>query len=320
MSADAFFRMGSTHSICQDYAAAGDWYGQSCAIVSDGCSGADENGRVPNAASGAPWTDWGARLLVQAARSRIRAICEGHFLAEALIRSVLHRAECLALPRSALDATLLVATVTPAGDVLVHQTGDGVVAWREVSGAIGYQTVRYALGRPRYLSYLLDPSAHERLVAPSGDSDDLLAGSYEVTSNGWQPRQGWGPQLCRTVSFEASTPYERQLRFHREMPRDGSLRPAVDVVALFSDGVESFRDADLNPVPLETVLLELLSLKNLHGRFVTRRCGKFLGKLCAEKGWRHADDFSMAAVGFEERPGSSEAGKLGSSGSGGERP
>lgn len=299
MSSDAFFRMGSTHSICQDYAIAGDWYGQSCAILSDGCSGADSRGGMPDSASGAPFTDWGSRLLVLSARERLGPISEGMFSTESIIHSAFARAHLLGMPRSALDATLLVAVATAGGGVQVVSTADGVVAWRERSGRIRYESVRFARGMPRYLSYYLDADRHARLFEEHGQTDDLLAGTLEITSNTWTPREGWGAQLLRMDSFTDSSPYDRR-RYFSALPRDPrSEHPLVDVVALFSDGVESFQDADLNPVPLETVLVELMSLKNLHGQFVTRRCKKFLEKTCVQRGWRHEDDFSMAAVAFE---------------------
>lgn len=313
MSADAFFRMGSKHSICQDYAIAGTWEGGTAAILADGCSGASEEGRVPQTASGAPFTDWGARLLVMAARERLGPISEGLFSTESVMGAVEARARYLGMPQSALDATLLVAVQTSGGGVQVFATADGVVAWRERSGRIRYETVRYARGMPRYLSYSLDPRRHGRLFEGHAVPDDLLAGSFERTTNVWTPGEGWGPQLLFTDFFTEETPYWRA----KYLSSTEGEHPPVDVVALFSDGVESFRDRDQSIVPLEDVLVELLALKSLHGQFVTRRCTKFLEKFCVERGWRHEDDFSMASVAFEEAD--SQQPTDNSSGSGGEK-
>jgi hypothetical protein len=284
--------MGRSHSVCQDYALAGTYYGQGYAILSDGCSGIADVDRP-----GSPYTDWGARLLAYAAWQRVGPLSEGHFHALSLVASAASSARCLELPRSALDATLLVAVETEGGDALVYQTADGVVAWRETTGAIRYETVRYAKGAPRYLSYLLDPRAMERLLERESD-DDLLAGTMEVTSNRWTREEGWGPQLIRMASFDAETPWERRLRIPgpRSDLSGGSLHERADVVAVLSDGVESFVDRDNQPVGLETLLPELFAFKNLEGEFVTRRCKRFLEKICAERGWRHEDDFSMAAL------------------------
>lgn len=311
MGADAIFRRGRSHAICQDYALAGSYWGQSCALLSDGCSGI-----VDPEKPGSPYTDWGARLLVLAAWARVAPISEGHFSPRDLIASALASASALDLPKTALDATLLVVAESEGGDALVYQTGDGVIAWRERDGgAIRYETVRYAKGAPRYLSYLLDPHAHARLLrGPSlseeekaaryllGDNGDLLAGTFEVTSNRWTPKEGWGPQLCRLQSFDENTPWERRLRIPgpRSDLRQGSLYAQADVVAVLSDGAESFVDRDGQTVSLETLLPELLSFKNLEGEFVTRRVRRFLERTCVQRGWRHEDDFSMSAVALRD--------------------
>lgn len=295
MSADAFFRMGSMHSVCQDYGVAGEvWIVDRSlpfAVLSDGCSGV-----VDSKSPGSPFTDWGARLLVLAAMDRLGPISEGAFPTRSLIFQANAWARNLDIPETALDATLLVAVGTTGGGVQVFTTADGVVAWRERSGGIRYESVRFARGMPRYLSYHLDPDRHARLFEDSGEPGDLLAGSFEWMTNVWTPGEGWGPQLLFTEFFTEATPYHRGRYFSWA---EGEHRP-VDVVALFSDGIESFQDREGRPVPLEMVLVELLSLKSLHGRFVTRRCKKFLEKTCAERGWKHTDDFSMAAVAFEE--------------------
>lgn len=56
LTPDAFFTIGKTHTVCQDYAHAGFIPGtdQAYAIVSDGCSGS-------------PDTDFGSRFMVTAA-------------------------------------------------------------------------------------------------------------------------------------------------------------------------------------------------------------------------------------------------------------
>ena len=335
MGADSIFRRGRSHAICQDYALAGSYWGQSCALLSDGCSGI-----VDPEKPGSPYTDWGARLLVLAAWQCIGPLSEGHFSASGLIARALASATMMELPRTALDATLLIVAENESGDALVYQTGDGVIAWRERDGgAIRYETVRYAKGAPRYLSYLLDPAAHARLLGKDGvrgpgsgvrqepgsdqeprakragsptpseaggglnqEPSDLLAGTFEVTSNRWTPKDGWGPQLCRLGRFDENTPWERRLRIPGPLSdlKGGSLYAQADVVAVLSDGAESFVDRDGETVSLETLLPELFSFKNLEGEFVTRRVRRFLERTCVQRGWRHEDDFSMSAVALRD--------------------
>ena len=291
MNYEAFFRMGSKHAVCQDYAIAGTWFRRPYAIVSDGCSGVtDPKDRAT------PYTDWGARLLAWHAREALGPISEGFFPDRVILGGTLGISKILLLPRDSMAATLLVAVQTASGDLLAHQVGDGVIAWRERGGAIGYETVRYAGGAPRYLCYLGDEKAHQRLLELKSEDDDLEPGTYEVTKNRWQEGCGWDIAERRIVRFDAETPYARQIRFPKEVDPAGSLLPPVETVALFSDGIESFTDREQRSVELEDVLLPLLSFKSYSGEFVTRRCRKFLEVTCAEKGWRHEDDFSMAVL------------------------
>jgi hypothetical protein len=81
-------------------------------------------------------------------------------------------------------------------------------------------------------------------------------------------------------------------------------RSHFDMVAVLSDGVHSFQKKNvlgqLENIPLQEVLQQLMQLKSVKGEFVTRRCKRFLNKYCAEHGWSHYDDFAMAAVYTEE--------------------
>ena len=77
-------------------------------------------------------------------------------------------------------------------------------------------------------------------------------------------------------------------------------REHFDLVAVLSDGVHTFQQKNvlgqMENVPLNEVLAQLMQFKNVKGEFVTRRCKRFLGKFCEKNGWAHYDDFSMAAV------------------------
>lgn len=272
MSADAYFRMGSTHAICQDYAVSGTREGRPFALLSDGCSGIADRGDP-----GSPHTDFGARFLVRSALRQLPEVFEGRFPYRQMISDALAAANAVGLGRAALDATLLAAT--HCGDFAhTFQTGDGVIAVRHRSGAITYFATSFGQNAPYYLSYLLDLSLQELFMN--------LAKTATVVCNTYLPRSGWGEPneqvhqlenfgICNARWFDATE---------------------VDLVLLFSDGVESFFDKDSNVVPLESVLEQIFSLKNLTGEFLTRRCNAFLHRFCAETGWKHADDFSVAGI------------------------
>lgn len=263
MHADYFFRMGATHAVCQDYAAAGQADGVTYAMLSDGCSGS------PTDEPGSPFTDFGARFLVRAARRHLQLMCSDTFPS-----LVIHEAAAMArqamLPRQSLDATLLVATRAPGAGVQVFQAGDGIVAARRRSGDFEFSAIEFSKGIPLYLSYLLSGEARARFDAEE-QSMTIETGGPGRAEFLWPQ----APAVSRLLTFDAAI---------------------YDLVLLLSDGAQSFVERDGRAVPLPTVLAQVFDFKNLTGQFLARRCGRFLSSYCAEQGWRHADDFSVAGI------------------------
>lgn len=268
MNSDSAFRMGSTHGVCQDYAAAGTcgaW--GPYAVLADGCSSSHD-------------TDVGARLLVKAIE---RLLCEsGGPPANALnelhaeaARLALSWAELLGLRPQAVDATLLTAHLH-GGELVVGCSGDGVICLQTTEGALDVYVVSYPQGYPVYPAYAHQP-ARLRTLADAG----LLR--KEVTH-------------LRAASAEESL---RPVRVS-----DGNALTEVFAVraagyrfaTLLSDGLHSFlRSETAESVSLESVLPGLVTYKNTCGAFVGRRMQGFR-KNCRQKGWRHADDLSLAAL------------------------
>lgn len=142
MNTDAFFAIGATHVVCQDYATAGEGF----VVLSDGCSSSAH-------------TDFGARLLCRT------AVLHGLDGAVAAAAPLL---ECLGLPTEALDATLLFARAEEGG-VRVFVAGDGVVVARRRDGGEHYVFVSsFPSGAPFYLSYKLSPSRTARYLTEFG--------------------------------------------------------------------------------------------------------------------------------------------------------
>ncbi len=271
MNADSAFQIGATHAVCQDYAAAGLCGHGPYAVLSDGCSSS-------------PDTDIGARLLVKAAERLLRE--SGAMSASGLAalhaeaaRLALSWAEMLGLEPQAVDATLLTAHV--GGDeLLVGCSGDGVVCLQTADGALDVYSVNFPSGYPVYPAYAHQP-ARLRGLADAG-------------------------RACREVTRLRAPSVRERLRQVQERLRrvDVSGGDAVTEVfafdaaayrfaSLLSDGVHTFQHAEA--VPLESVLPELVSFKNTRGAFAGRRMKMFL-KDCRRKGWRHADDLSLAAL------------------------
>lgn len=266
MGTDFFFRMGHSHTVCQDYALAGKHGGIQFACLSDGCSGIHKPEIL-----GSPNTDFGARFLVRAAIESLESMAAGVFPAETLIRRAQHMAEIAGLGLEALDATLLVAIKTPEG-VKVYQTGDGVVAARRKSGEIQYYSRQFEGNAPYYLSYILhNREAYEKTVFYVKEHEG------NINSEGF-----WSP---RVYTYNISM--VREYFFPKE---------EFDIVLLMSDGAESFQRADKTSVAVQDVVDQMFAFKGLLGEFIGRRCNRFFSKFCVENGWRHYDDFSVAGI------------------------
>jgi hypothetical protein len=68
-----------------------------------------------------------------------------------------------------------------------------------------------------------------------------------------------------------------------------------DVIAVISDGINSFRKADYTPIPWQDLVEEFTGFKNFEGEFVQRRIAAFKRK-CLKEGMTHSDDISVAAI------------------------
>lgn len=166
MTTAAAYAIGTTHTVCQDYARASEHL----ALLSDGCSGS-------------PDTDIGARLLVTAA-------LQESVIDDELPRRVAGRARQWALAQGlevperspgCLDATLLLAW--RRGDHLhALVSGDGAVALRHRSGRIVLHQVDHGTAPP-YPIYHHQPERRACLATPLAptmfsvpvDEVDLLA-------------------------------------------------------------------------------------------------------------------------------------------------
>jgi hypothetical protein len=268
--------MGSTHAVCQDYAVAGHApaaaYGacdpcRPYVILSDGCSSS-------------PDTDVGARLLVKAAERLLREsgetpACELAELHAEAARLALRWVEMLGLRPQAADATLLTAHLH-GEELVIGCSGDGVVCLQTTEGALDAYVVSYPDGYPVYPAYAHQP-ARLRALADAGRGRKEVARFGAASAEVRLRPAGLtrGDALTEVFAFDAAG-----YRF----------------AALFSDGVQSFhRSAAAQAIPLESVLPKLVSFKNTRGAFVGRRMKGFM-KDCQQKGWRHGDDLSLAAL------------------------
>lgn len=257
MHTDAFFTIGKTHTVCEDYAVAGlTENGLAYAIVSDGCSGS-------------PRTDFGARFLATVAEVQIKThqrMPDGNV--------VIHQADSarriLGLPQSCLDATLLIATMDDY-TLRVSMWGDGICAILN-GKQVTWLSVEYTHGAPGYLTYSINPSRQEVYLRESDNYE--RSRQWHRDASGLATQTGAGPVTMH-------------------LPADAVTGVILfsDGVETFQDvssGIES--------IPTGDVIDHVLDIKSLTGAYLTRRCKKFLAKHCKQNSWQHADDFSCAGI------------------------
>jgi hypothetical protein len=267
MHSDAFFAMGKTHTVCQDYARAGKTStGRTYAIVSDGCSSS-------------PDTDFGSRFLVTAAVQALEQQEQPDPL------RIIWRAKEPALgfvPLRCLDATLLMAYELDNGQIAVDATGDGVIVALGKDGSIEVWEIDQA-GFPGYLSYGLDLTRLRGYLTESGGKR-LVRHWYNGVPLEDQ-------ESCITISRD-KTPRIDGMTFRLEFDPE-----ETQLVMVLSDGVLSFGNYETgNPVPLEEVLPQVLNIKVPKGEFLLRAHRWFLTKECPKRSWQHSDDFGAAAI------------------------
>jgi hypothetical protein len=72
----------------------------------------------------------------------------------------------------------------------------------------------------------------------------------------------------------------------------------IEWIALMSDGVHSFQDANKKEIDYTTIVKTLTDFKTNTGDFVKRRLNRFT-KECKKLQWTHYDDVSLAAIYFD---------------------
>lgn len=260
MNADVFFTMGKTHTICQDYATV---VGTDKIFLADGCSTS-------------PHTDIGARLLCRLAPK------VGLQYAP---QEALPLVTALSLPTTCLDATLLSAQPNQEGThIEVSITGDGVIVARRRDGGYTMIISEFPSGAPQYLSYNLCEKRSYNYLKEFGGSHKVTFfqnGSVTQTLDFPLCLEDFAPPMITPETFMFSI-------------------MEYDLILLLSDGVQSFHrpkgsNGAIEPVPVQEIVEELLTVRGYAGQFITRMAKRLL-KDAATNGWVHTDDFSVAAL------------------------
>jgi len=265
MNTNSTYFIGHDHIVCEDYALS--WvdaqYGNAIAVVCDGCSAS-------------PDVDLGARLLAKAAEDTILRLREDFEVINnatkfgAITIGTANRIFDVfsTLHPQALDATLLVAMVDKDKKLRAYLFGDGVLVHRKSTGV---NTVHIALssGAPDYLSYSLDLKRTAGYLALENNVKEIACATLGKTIQ---------------VNGKPLEPYV--------MSCDVS---EGDVVAVISDGINSFRHSNNDPILWTDLIEEFTGYKNFEGEFVQRRIAAFKRK-CLKEGITHSDDISVASI------------------------
>ncbi len=284
MNTDCAIRIGSSHSVCQDYARVGSVAsGITFAMVADGCSSSED-------------TDIGARILLSVVERTIKEYCGKwtkcystrysmpNFSEKSTyypcIRSASRVVDNLNLNHSCLDSTFFIVT-THKNTFKVVEFGDGVFVVKYKDGKIQATEIEYPSGYPGYLSYYLDDDRRDEYLRIE--------------------------KRAITKHYDVNTDKDPII-----MARNNPLDPIVftgnisdcESISIMSDGAKSFCSKEItdtsktvNQIDTREVIKELIAFKTTRGRFVERRLNKFLTEK-AKEGWYHYDDLAVATIFF----------------------
>jgi hypothetical protein len=277
MNTDAFFCIGKTHAICQDYAEAGEGH----VILSDGCSTAEES-------------NIGAILLSRAAKMFLRKFPyhDIDIFCQSALAIAYTYAKALELPEQALYATL--GTAKCEEDNIKFQVmlyGDGVMAARRRKTNIWDVSVfEFASGAPYYLAYELSPHWEEIYLQKFGTESKRTTYELMIEDGGFKVSQK-GCYTNKDVTAGSLGPVYMNYPYEK-----------YDMVAILSDGAASFQKTSTTltskrqeSVPVCNVLSEVLHFKNYNGQFVQRRCKAAFRKF-SEDNCVNMDDFSLGVL------------------------
>jgi hypothetical protein len=235
MNADATIYIGSTHTLCQDYAIARNHH----VILSDGCSSS-------------PDTDIGARLLVKALDQSLTTPANIEALHKEAARVALDWANMLTLPPESVDATLMSIHIT-GDELIVACSGDGVIMLESQTGALDVYSISSPSGYPFYPSYVHQPDRLAELVNNDRHTKTIKDfRSTKVTTTD-----------SLTVTFKLNVADYKYAAV------------ASDGINSFFHTQQATNGKRVEPVSLSDVLNEFWTFKNSHGSFVERRMKRF---------------------------------------------
>jgi serine/threonine protein phosphatase PrpC len=278
ISVDHCFEIGSSHTICEDYAMSGSiikgsksfYYG----IVCDGCSSSKD-------------VDVGARLLAYAAKQYIQSL-HGDILNNyidsdcpcMLALNILHNLKIIdteLLSHNGLDATL-VLLLSDGLKARVYFFGDGGLVYTE-DGIKKHIELSYDNNAPYYLSYELEENLARKSEYLAMSKDSKLRtkeyshenGTLSLSKETWQDSNQW-----KSILFPI-------------------LNTKNTIISIYSDGLFSFMENKHTPLSILDVVNRYGNFPIPKGEFVQRNF-LFNKKVLLKDGYNHFDDISCASL------------------------
>jgi len=259
---DSYYRIGSTHRVCQDFALAGARH----AVISDGCSFGGATVKPP--------TELGAQILARRASQLLKS--SPSIDHDTLIRECLELVSVLGLDSDCLAATLGYIDIDD-DDFFTNLVGDGCIIARNYLGNLWVYNIEFKSGAPFYLRYLLDQN-------PTVDDYLKIFGDAVIETD-------------TLIDINENNHYDNVLEYnYLERINCYSFSfDNYDLVAITSDGINSFVDSSNNPVSRNLIIEELFKFKNYNPGFLERRCNRAF-QTFAKRGWLNQDDFSIGTI------------------------
>jgi hypothetical protein len=282
MNVNAYFQIGSSHKVCEDYALSGLYEDMAYIIVSDGCSSSTDS-------------DVGARILSHIAKG-VLIYLKGRdiLLSEAfpdifrelMLRKCLEVKTSLGLITDVFDATLLISVVL-GGKMVCLGWGDGYLALVDKNNTINFLEIKFSSGAPYYLSYEMNPSKKSAYQKEFGGGELCLTQCTLDSSGG----------MSNLVTKSSPIQYQHTLEIADNIT-------GLKCITLLSDGIDTYQDDPRFQHPegkeklkykASEMVLPLVSYKSTAGEFVIRRMQRNKEDL-DKKHILHFDDVSCATI------------------------
>lgn len=285
MNTDAYFEIGSSHRVCEDYALSGVYEDMAYAIVSDGCSSSKHS-------------DVGSRLLAHIAQGAIKHLKKRSLIVEPsyatlfrelVIKKCTETQQTLSLTPDIFDATLLTCVVHGSKITLLGW-GDGYFIFTLKDGSRGIIEIKFSSGAPYYLSYELSQDKKE--------SYRQAFGKDPVTMNTYY----YGPEGALS-----SIDVKENIGLMDHTVYNVLEIDDVRTIAMTSDGTDTYEDdpkfESFDGAPKKCykaieMIPTIVGYKNTVGEFVNRRMTR-LRSDNDKSHILHYDDVSCAAIALE---------------------